>query len=87
MKLAEPFSLPKGKTRDGEIHWAQCVADASQCAELVRTSGVKSNAVVPRTRLARGAGSSAVNLSAFAISRTPRGVPLIISPLSQYEDR
>lgn len=87
-KLAEAFTMPKEKVKEnGEIHWAQCVADASQCADLVRSSASKNQLVVPRTRLARGAGSSAVNLSAFAISRTPRGVPLIISPLSQYEDR
>ena len=40
-----------------------------------------------RTRLGRGAGAGAVNLSACPISRTPRGVPLMISPLSQFEDR
>ena len=85
-KLAEPFSLPKGKTEGRDTHWAQCVADASQCPDLVRSGSTHQSALVPRTRFARGAGSGAVNLSAFAVSRTPRGVPLIISPLSQYED-
>jgi hypothetical protein len=88
-KLAEPFALPTEKKEGAsEVHWAQCVADASQCPDLVRTGLTSGQAsLVPRTRLARGAGSGAVNLSAFAISRTPRGVPLIISPLSQFEDR
>ena len=90
VKLAKPYVMPKDKTKDGssDLHWAQCVAAASQCSDLVRVGALnKSNPIVPRTRLARGAGSCAVNLSAFATSRTPRGVPLIISPLSQYEDR
>jgi hypothetical protein len=85
-KLAEPFSLPKGKNECRDTHWAQCVADASQCPDLVRSGSAHQSALLPRTRFARGAGSGAVNLSAFAVSRTPRGVPLIISPLSQYED-
>ena len=89
-KLAKPYLMPKDKTKDGdsELHWAQCVAAASQCPDLVRVGALnRSNPIAPRTRLARGVGSCAVNLSAFATSRTPRGVPLIISPLSQYEDR
>ena len=90
LKLAKPYIMPREKTKDsgGDVHWGQCVADATQCSDLVRIGALdRNNPVVPRTRLARGIGSCAVNLSAFAISRTPRGVPLIISPLSQYEDR
>ena len=86
-KLAEPFAVPRDKKQGGwEMHWAQCVADASQCPDLLRSGSAVGQVAVPRTRLARGIGSGAVTLSAFAISRTPRGVPLIISPLSQFED-
>ena len=87
-KLAEPFAVPRDKKQGGwEMHWAQCVADASQCPDLLKSGSAVGQVAVPRTRLARGIGSGAVTLSAFAISRTPRGVPLIISPLSQFEDR
>ena len=74
-KLAEPYTMPKDKIKDGggEIHWAQCIADASHCSDLVKNNSNlnRNQLIIPRTRLARGVGSSAVNLSAFAMYTAP----------------
>jgi hypothetical protein len=89
--LSKSYSVPTVEKIGDEkanvgVHWAKCVADASQCPHLMTTGEVQSQALT-RTRLARGSATGIINLSAFPVARTPRGVPLIISPLSQYEDR
>jgi hypothetical protein len=41
----------------------------------------------PSGRRRRQRISTSIPLSTYAYPRTPRGVPLLVSPLSQFEDR
>ena len=70
-KLAEPFAAPRSIDEWAEILTTACQEDSSAAA--------------PRRK--SNPASNAINVTSFVFHRTPRDVPLLVTPLSQFEDR
>lgn len=92
-KLTEPYLLLKKEASWSKLLESLCTG-STPIEALAAVSGTRLPHTVTKAisqrrkkRSISGAVPSAIPLTSFLIPRTPRGVPLLVSPLSQHPDR
>ena len=92
-KLTEPYFLLKKDTSWSKLLESLCTGStpiealASVSGTRLPQSVTKAIAQRRKKRSTSGSAPAAIPLKSFLAPRTPRGVPLIVSPLSQHPDR